>query len=100
MKPNSHEQDKQRVFDCFCKKVLKYEARDHYDEIKRQRKKEVSFSELSEHELEQLSTIRTIVTIPKASVESPTCDFTSSLCMTALTSLFSRSGTANSRPFS
>ena len=57
MKPNSHEQDKQRVFDCFCKKVLKNEARDHYDEVKRQRGKEVSFSELSEHELAKLSTM-------------------------------------------
>jgi len=54
--PNSHELDKQRVFDCFCKKVLKNEARDSYDEVKRQRSKEVSFSELSEQELAQLST--------------------------------------------
>jgi len=56
VKPNSHEQDKQRVFDSFCKKVLKNEVRDYYDEVKRQRAKEVSFSELSERELEQLST--------------------------------------------
>ena len=56
MKPTSHEQGKQRVFDCFCKKVLKNEVRDYYDEVKRQRDKEVSFSELSEHELAQLST--------------------------------------------
>jgi len=54
--PNSHELDKQRVFDCFCKKVLKNEARNHYDEMKRLRDKEVSFSELTETELEQLST--------------------------------------------
>ena len=54
--PNNHELDKQRVFDCFCKKVLRNEARDCYDEIKRLRDKEVSFSELSAHELEQLST--------------------------------------------
>ena len=56
MKPKGYEQDKQRVFDAFCKKVLNYEARDHYDEVKRQRAKEVSFSELSEQELAQLST--------------------------------------------
>ena len=56
MNPNSHELDKQRVFDCFCKKVLKNEARNHYDEMKRLRDKEVSFSELTETELEQLST--------------------------------------------
>ena len=56
MKPNSHELDKQRVFDSFCKKVLKNEARNCYDEIKCQRAKEVSFSELTEQELEQLAT--------------------------------------------
>ena len=56
MNPKSHELDKQRVFDCFCKKVLKNEIRDYYDEVKRRRNKEVSFSELSERELEQLST--------------------------------------------
>ena len=52
----SHEKDKQHAFDSFCKKVLKHEARDCYDEIKRRREREVSFSELSERELEQLST--------------------------------------------
>jgi len=56
MNPNSYELDKQRVFDCFCKKVLKNEVRNYYDEMKRLRDKEVSFSELSETELAQLST--------------------------------------------
>lgn len=56
MKPTSHEQDKQHAFDSFCKKILKHEARDCYDEIKRRRDKEISFSELTERELEQLST--------------------------------------------
>ena len=56
MKPNSYEQGKQRVFDSYCKKVLKNEVRDHYDEVKRARKREISFSEMSERELEQLST--------------------------------------------
>ena len=56
MKPTNHEQDKQHAFDAFCKKVLKYEARNYYGEMKRLRDKEVSFSELSEQELEQLST--------------------------------------------
>jgi len=54
--PNSHELDKQHAFDSFCKKVLKNDARNYYDEMKRLRDKEVSFSELSEQELEQLST--------------------------------------------
>ena len=56
MKPNSHELDKQRVFDSFCKKVLKNEARNHYGEMERLRDKETTFSELSAQELEQLST--------------------------------------------
>jgi len=56
VKPNTHELDKQRVFDSFCKKVLKYEARNCFKREKWLRGKEVSFSELSERELEQLST--------------------------------------------
>ena len=49
-----HEKDKQCVFDSFCKKVLKYEARDSYIEEKRKCKRESSFSELSDKELAQL----------------------------------------------
>jgi len=56
VKPNSHEQDKRHAFDSFCKKVLKHEARDYYDELKRQRNKEVSFSNLPAKEMEQLYT--------------------------------------------
>ena len=56
VKPNNHEISKQHAFDSFCKKILKHEARDFYDELKRQRSKEVSFSDLSEKELEQLYT--------------------------------------------
>ncbi|MCL1859834.1 MAG: hypothetical protein FWF92_11460 [Oscillospiraceae bacterium] len=55
MKPNNHEQNKQYVFDSFCKTVLKNDSRNYYAEIKRQREKEISFSELSEQELAQLS---------------------------------------------
>lgn len=54
MNPNTHEQDKQHAFDSFCKKVVKNEMRDFYDEVNRQRKHEVSFSEMSTQELEQL----------------------------------------------
>ena len=56
VKSNNHEQDKRHAFDSFCKKVLKHEARDYYDELKRQRDKEVSFSELSAKEIDQLYT--------------------------------------------
>lgn len=56
VKPNNHEQSKQHAFDSFCKKILKNEARDFYDELKRQRSREVSFSDLSAKQLEQLYT--------------------------------------------
>ncbi|HBL50770.1 MAG TPA: RNA polymerase subunit sigma-70 [Firmicutes bacterium] len=55
MKPHSHEQHKRHTFDSFCKKVLKHEARDYYDELKRRREREISLDELSEKELEQLT---------------------------------------------
>ena len=58
MKPKRHMQDekgKRSAFDSFCKKVLRNEVRDHYDEVKRLRGKEVSISELSARELEQLA---------------------------------------------
>ncbi|WP_352407257.1 RNA polymerase sigma factor [Acetoanaerobium noterae] len=56
MKPNSHEQSKRHAFDSFCKKVVKNETRDYYDELKRQREKEKSFSDLSAKEIDQLYT--------------------------------------------
>ena len=54
MKPNCHEEHKRHAFDSFCKKVLRNEARDYYDEMKRQRDREVSFSELSAQEMDML----------------------------------------------
>lgn len=54
MKPHSHEEHKRHTFDSFCKKVLKNETRDYYDEVKRQREHEVSFSELSAQGMEML----------------------------------------------
>lgn len=56
VKPNSHEQNKKHAFDSFCKKVLKHEARDYYDELKRQRSRESTFSDLSTKEMAQLYT--------------------------------------------
>lgn len=57
MKPNNHEESKQHAFDCFCKKILKHEARDYYDELKRQRSRETTFSDLSAKEMDQLYTV-------------------------------------------
>ena len=45
----------QHQFDAFCKIVLRNEARDYYREITRRKKREVVFSEMSQHESAQLS---------------------------------------------
>jgi len=51
-----HAENKQHAFDSFCKTVLRNDVRDYYDQVKRSRGKEISFSELSTHELDQLYT--------------------------------------------
>lgn len=56
MKSNNHEQNKQHAFDSFCKKILKHEARDYYDELNRQRSRETTFLDLSSKEMDQLYT--------------------------------------------
>ena len=48
MRPQSHEEHIRHTFDSFCKKILKYKARDYYRKMKRRGEHEVSFSELSE----------------------------------------------------
>lgn len=45
---------KKKIFDSYCKKVLKNEAFDCFRKIQRHRKNEVFFSDLTEEELEQL----------------------------------------------
>lgn len=45
----------QQQFDCFCKKVLREEARDYIRSIKRRAEKEADFSDLSEAQLSELS---------------------------------------------
>lgn len=45
------EQSKRHQFDAYCKKILRNEARDAYDERKRRQGKEVLFSEMSPREL-------------------------------------------------
>jgi len=44
-----------RAFDCFCKKVLRNEARDYQDALARKRNREVYFSELPVEVLEQFA---------------------------------------------
>ncbi len=52
---NSFEKRISGQFDSFCKKVLKNEVRDFYDELERQRKREKSLSDLADHEHMQLA---------------------------------------------
>lgn len=59
MKSTHKEKCKQHAFDSFCKKTLKNEARNAYIDFNRTRAKEVSFSELSKSELDQLFTTDT-----------------------------------------
>lgn len=44
----------QKLFDSYCKKILKNEAIDCFREIRRHRQREIFFSELSEKEWKQL----------------------------------------------
>jgi RNA polymerase sigma factor (sigma-70 family) len=55
MKPQDHEVYTIQTFDSFCKKVLKYAARDHRRAMKRQAEHETTFSELSASELAKLA---------------------------------------------
>lgn len=54
MKPRSHD-DVSRIFDAFCKKVLRNEARDYLDEMKRKNSREISFSALPVESMEQFA---------------------------------------------
>jgi RNA polymerase sigma factor (sigma-70 family) len=55
MKPQDHETFTRQTFDSFCKKVLKYEARDYHRALKRQAERETPFSQLSERDLAKLA---------------------------------------------
>lgn len=55
MEPHSHEEHIRHTFDAFCKKVLRNEARDFFDELVRRRSREISFSEIPVEVMEQLS---------------------------------------------
>jgi len=55
MKPQDHEENTRQMFDSFCKKALKYSARDQRRAMKRRRERETPFSELSARELASLA---------------------------------------------
>lgn len=49
-------QNKEFAFDCYCKRVIKNETRKFYNELKRQKSREVLYCELTEQERKQLFT--------------------------------------------
>lgn len=51
------EQDKQHAFDAYCKRIVKNEAVNIHLEYARQSKREVTFSELTQQELQSLQYI-------------------------------------------
>ena len=55
MNPRNHEEHIQHTFDSYCKKVLKYRALDIRREVKRRSQREVTFSDMSAHELSTLA---------------------------------------------
>ena len=44
-------------FDVFCKVVLRHEAIDYFRELSRQRKREIQFNTLLQHEMDKLCTL-------------------------------------------
>ena len=44
-------------FDAFCKVVLRHEAIDYFRELRRQRKREIQFNTLSQHEMDKFCTL-------------------------------------------
>lgn len=55
MKSTFHEEHKKHTFGSYCKKILKNEAINIQRQLKRQRELEISFSDLSEQDMSQLS---------------------------------------------
>ena len=56
MKSKNELQNKEYAFDCYCKRVIKNEARKYYNELNRQRNHEILFCDITEQERRQLFT--------------------------------------------
>ena len=55
MTPDRHKEHKQHTFDTFCKRVLQYEVNNYCKEMRRQKARFVSLTELPEESMEQLA---------------------------------------------
>lgn len=53
--PRNHKEHKQHAFDCYCKKILKYTARNCFAKLKKRGEHETLFSEMTARELAALS---------------------------------------------
>lgn len=61
LKPNRYYEHKQHAFDSYCKKVLKCEACNGYRQISRHQKRFASLEELSEADVAQLVSLRSLL---------------------------------------
>jgi len=52
---NSYEEHKRHTFDSFCKKILKNELRNYYKELNKRKKHEITFSDLSNKKIDEIS---------------------------------------------
>jgi len=55
MNSGSYEENIERVFDSYCKRVIKRKFLDYHREIKRRSKREIIFSDMSAQALENLA---------------------------------------------
>ena len=53
--PRKHEEHKQHSFDSYCKKILKYAARNHFAKIQKRAERETLFSDMTAQDLAALS---------------------------------------------
>ena len=53
--PRKHAEHKQHSFDSYCKKILKYAARNHFAKIQKRAERETLFSDMAAQDLAALS---------------------------------------------
>lgn len=55
MNTKSYEQHKKHAFDCYCKKIIKNEARNIYKEIKCKKEREISLDQITTKDIDKIS---------------------------------------------
>lgn len=64
---DAKKKSKQHIFDSYCKTILRNEARNYYNHLRTKRQHEISFSDLSEEQLEQIAIMPNHLSIPLVS---------------------------------